>query len=451
LTYEAEAGRFSIALTGDVLLTRRLAVFREPEYLRLRELLHEADARFCNLEASVHRYLDSPHAQRPGGGTYMTTEPALLDDLKWLGLNMLACGSSHADDYGWAGVMETIDHLDQAGIVHAGSGRNLAETRAPSFLDTPRGRVALLAANTQFNPGARAGEQRRDTPGHPGVNGIRHKQIYHLDPPLMDDLKRIGKAIGLDAAEERAHNLGEAKPAQDSERYDFLGQTFALGDEPAVHSYANESDLAENLRQIGAARAMADRVVVSLHNHEQGGASLLTAAKRSQVEDPADFAIDYAHRAIEAGADVFAGHGPQVPLAIEVYKGKPVFHGIGTFIFTLETLRFLPEEAYERYSLGERATPADFVHTRYAHDTRGHTADPLQWEQVFAVCDFAGDELAQIRLYPLDLGFGKPRPQRGRPLLASGETAERIITRLAALSRKYGTHIIFRDGIGVIR
>jgi len=34
----------------------------------------------------------------------------------------------------------------------------------------------------------------------------------------MDDLKRIGKAIGLDAAEERAHNLGEAKPAQDSEQ-----------------------------------------------------------------------------------------------------------------------------------------------------------------------------------------------------------------------------------------
>jgi poly-gamma-glutamate capsule biosynthesis protein CapA/YwtB (metallophosphatase superfamily) len=196
---------------------------------------------------------------------------------------------------------------------------------------------------------------------------------------------------------------------------------------------------------------MADRVVASLHNHEQGGPTFLTAAKRSEVEDPADFAIDYAHRAIEAGADVFVGHGPQVPLAVELYKGKPVFHGMGTFIFQLETLRYLPEEAYERYNLDERATPADFVHTRYANDTRGHTADPLQWEQVFAVCDFAGDELTEIRLYPLELGYGKARSQRGRPLLAEGETAERILTRLATLSKKYGTHIQLQNGIGVIK
>ncbi|MFI5268596.1 MAG: CapA family protein, partial [Chloroflexota bacterium] len=328
-----------------------MAVFREEPYLKLRQLLHQADARFCNLEASVHRYLDSPHAQRPGGGTYMTTEPPLLDDLKWLGVNMLSCGSSHADDYGWQGVMETIDHLDNAGIVHAGSGRNLAESRAPSFLDTPRGRIALHAANTQFNPGGRAGEQRRDTLGHPGVNGIRHYQYYELDRPLFEDLKRIGRAIGLDAAEERARNLGEAKHTQPEDRYEFLGQRFMAGEKPAIHSYAGGSDIQENMRQIGAARAMADRVVASLHNHEQGGPTFLTAAKRSEVEDPADFAIDYAHRAIEAGADVFAGHGPQVPLAVELYKGKPVFHGLGTFIFQLETLRYLPEEAYERYGL----------------------------------------------------------------------------------------------------
>jgi poly-gamma-glutamate capsule biosynthesis protein CapA/YwtB (metallophosphatase superfamily) len=153
--YEAETGQTSIALAGDVLMTRPMAVFREDRFLRLRELLHQADARFCNLEASVHHYLEGPHSQRQGGGTYMTTEPSLLQDLKWLGINMLACGSSHADDYGWDGVMETMDHLDAAGIVHAGSGRHLAESRAPSFLDTPRGRIALVAANGQFNPGAR--------------------------------------------------------------------------------------------------------------------------------------------------------------------------------------------------------------------------------------------------------------------------------------------------------
>jgi hypothetical protein len=34
------------------------------------------------------------------GGTYVTTEPRLLADLKWMGVNLVSYGSSHADDYG---------------------------------------------------------------------------------------------------------------------------------------------------------------------------------------------------------------------------------------------------------------------------------------------------------------------------------------------------------------
>src|SRR5690242_17809319 len=98
----------SLALAGDCLLTRRLAVFREPRFLELRALLQAADARFANLEASVHAYLDAPQSQRQGGGTYMTTEPHLLHDLVWLGINLVACGSSHADDYGQPGILETM-------------------------------------------------------------------------------------------------------------------------------------------------------------------------------------------------------------------------------------------------------------------------------------------------------------------------------------------------------
>jgi hypothetical protein len=64
--YEALSGETSLAFVGDCLLTRPLAVFREREFLGIRDLLHAADARFANLEASVHTYLDAPHAQRPG-------------------------------------------------------------------------------------------------------------------------------------------------------------------------------------------------------------------------------------------------------------------------------------------------------------------------------------------------------------------------------------------------
>ena len=85
--------------------------------------------------------------------------------------------------------------------------------------------------------------------------------------------------------------------------------------------------MAENLRQVRNARAFADKVIVSLHCHDLGGPTLLIARRRTEVDDLADFAIDFGRRAIEAGADIFVAHGPQVPLAVELYKRKPMLHG----------------------------------------------------------------------------------------------------------------------------
>jgi poly-gamma-glutamate capsule biosynthesis protein CapA/YwtB (metallophosphatase superfamily) len=449
--YESESGEMSIALLGDTIPVQRLAVFREPRYLAIRELLQRADAVFTNLEAPVHPYLDAPQAQRNGGGTYMTTEPRVLEDLRWLGINMLACGSSHADDYGPEGILATLRYLDEAGIVHAGSGRHLAEARSPAYLDTPRGRIALVAAAASTPTATRAGEQRFDTAGYPGVNGFRHRMVYEVDQATMDALRAAGRSIGWEAELQRRHAMGDPGPETGAESLNFLGHRFEIGPEFAVRSSPNKRDLEENLRQVRLARAFADRVVVSFHCHEQGGPTLFSAMTRNAVEDLADFAVEFAHRCVDEGADIFAGHGPQIPLGIELYRGRPIFYGLGTFVFHLEKPRFLPHEAYERYGLGDRATPADFLETRYAGDTRGHTGDPTQWEQLFAVCDFAGEAVKEIRLYPIELGFGKPRSQRGRPLMAEPEAGRRIVERVARLSKKYGTVVDYRDGIGVIR
>jgi poly-gamma-glutamate capsule biosynthesis protein CapA/YwtB (metallophosphatase superfamily) len=196
-----DRGRQSIALLGDTLLTRRISVFREERFLQLCDILRSADAVFTNFDSNVHPYLDDPHQQRPSAGSYLTTEPALLDELKWLNINLVACGSTHADDYGPKGIMDTIRQFDAAGIVHAGSGRNLAEARAPGYLDTANGRVALLAATGSFHHGSRAGEQRSDTLGWPGVNGVRSKSIHLVDcemleQPLYRPRHRVGEIEG---------------------------------------------------------------------------------------------------------------------------------------------------------------------------------------------------------------------------------------------------------------
>ena len=54
----------TIALLGDIMMTRSISVFREPEYLAMRDMLKAADAVFANLESCKHPYLDDPHQQR---------------------------------------------------------------------------------------------------------------------------------------------------------------------------------------------------------------------------------------------------------------------------------------------------------------------------------------------------------------------------------------------------
>lgn len=447
MRYEAESGEMSIAVAGDTIPTRRWTMFREERFLKIREILQGADATFANLETNIHKYLDGGHKPHEGGGTYLTTRPEVLEDIKWLGINIMACGSSHADDYGPATIIKTIEYLDAAGMAHAGSGRHLAEARAPGFLDTPKGRVGLVAAVEGRD--SRAGEQRRDTFGYPGTNGIRYRETYDVDEAAMEALRRAGRELGWDMQRGRGGSGGSR--GGEGKSYDLLGLRFNTAKEFAIHSQANKSDVEENMRQVHFAKEFSDYVIASLHCHQQGGPTYKTAELRSGVEDLADWGVDYAHQCIDAGADVFAGHGPQCQLGIEIYKGRPIFYGLGCFFHQLETLEYLPYEAYERFGLDDRATAFDFINARYAGGKKGHPADPLQWEQAFAVCDFTPSGVKEIRVYPIDLGFGKPRTMRGRPLLAEPEVGERIICRIAGISKKYGTVVNYKDGIGVIR
>ena len=49
-------GSMTFALAGDAIITRKLSVFDEPEFLALRELVQSADAGFVNLEILFHNW-----------------------------------------------------------------------------------------------------------------------------------------------------------------------------------------------------------------------------------------------------------------------------------------------------------------------------------------------------------------------------------------------------------
>jgi len=409
MTYQSEKGNFTIALAGDTMLTRRLTPFKEERFLKLREILRGADASFANLEGTVHTWDEGT----PGitQGTFMTTEPHLLDDLKWLGINLVCCANNHAFDYGEDGVLANLKHLDAAGLVHAGTGKNLAAARAPGYLDTPNGRVALVAATAAFRPWNQAGEQRPDLRGRPGINPFGFQTTYSVDAKAFEQLQRINHNLGFEKSHERARKhfysdkeIGAAKSTELS----LLGNRYVLGEGFSIATAANQRDVEDNLRWISEARRQADWVVVSVHCHEFGGPTLLTAGSRAELEETADFVTKFAHQAIDAGANIFVGHGSHFPMGIEIYQGKPIFYSVGNFVFQNETVGFFPADAYERFDLGLKATPSDFLDARTNGGKKGHPSDPAYWENMFAVCEFTNRKLKEIRVHPIDQGFGRP-------------------------------------------
>ena len=77
--------------------------------------------------------------------------------------------------------------------------------------------------------------------------------------------------------------------------------------------------------------------------------------------------------------------------------------------------------------------------------------DRRWWEGALAQCRFEGGKLSEIRLVPVDLGQQSSRSQQGRPFLAQGATAKKIIGDLIHLSAPFGTEIEFVDGMGKVR
>jgi poly-gamma-glutamate synthesis protein (capsule biosynthesis protein) len=165
----------------------------------------------------------------------------------------------------------------------------------------------------------------------------------------------------------------------------------------------------------------------------------------------ADFIVEFARAMVDAGATMFVGHGPHVLRGIEIYKGKPIFYSLGDFVFQNETLLRLPAENYAAYDLGLDDHVADFNAARYRDDTRGFPANPEIWESVIAQPSFSGRELTALELHPITLGFGEPAWVRGRPMLARGELAEKILNDLVQRSAPYGTRIEVRDGVGFVQ
>ena len=88
---------------------------------------------------------------------------------------------------------------------------------------------------------------------------------------------------------------------------------------PVIITWADPDYLRAFTDDIAALRAQADIVVASCH----WGLHKEVLAYMREI----------GHAAIDAGADLVIGHGPHYSLPVEVYRGKPIFYGLGSFSF----------------------------------------------------------------------------------------------------------------------
>jgi poly-gamma-glutamate synthesis protein (capsule biosynthesis protein) len=437
----ADKAAVTITLAGDSIVNRRLSVYDDPASTGLFDFIRRSDAAFTNFETLVTGYAFPGAAV--SGGAYQNSPAWTPAEVKWAGFNMVSTANNHAFDFGEGGMLATLKALDDAGLVHAGTGTNLALARSPAYLETKNGRVALVAVASTMTEGSLAGEQRPDVMGRPGVNPLRFTTTYTVGQDEFDALKKVAAmtAGGGEGGEGGGGGGGRGQGGAQT-RVRIGTYQFVLGETPGVATALNPRDLEGLKASVSNAHREADWVIVSSHTHESG---------RGGQSVPPDFLIAAAHAAIDAGADVFVSHGPHILRGIEIYKGKPIFYSLGNFIFENETMLFQAAESYDSVNLPASATVADYFEARSANDTKGFPANEAVWESAVAQVTFHKDHtLDQIVLLPISLGYKEPRGDRGRPRLASPEQAKTTIALLTKLSAAFGTTVTFRDGRGVV-
>ena len=192
-------------------------------------------------------------------------DPGHIASLARAGFHAVSLAGNHIADCGAAGIADTIAALDAAGIAHCGAGVDLGAARAPCLLEQGPWRIALLSYNCVGPEESWATETRA---------GCAYVRIDTADG------SRISPAAPLVAANDASLNL-------------LAGDIARARTDPAI-------------------------VVVALHKGIVHTPARLAPYERS-----------IAHAAIDAGADIVLGHHAHIVRGIEIYRGKPIFHGLG--------------------------------------------------------------------------------------------------------------------------
>jgi poly-gamma-glutamate capsule biosynthesis protein CapA/YwtB (metallophosphatase superfamily) len=429
----------SFFLAGDAFQARSIYPYKEHDDIKaIFDRIQSADVAFMNLEIAIHAFEGYPIGERKYDA-YGQADPQVAEDIKNQGFHIVSRANNHAMDYSEGGMFATTLYLDQANVFHAGTGRNLAEAREPAYMESSKGIVSLISATT-WELGL-AGHARKNVMGRPGVNPLRLIPTYKLSP---EDWKKITSV---------ASNLGMLPDNyEDGFNFPGRGQKFETGDKTERIFKPHSQDLAENIENVKDARQLSDWVIFSLHDHYD---EVNPPEGYRGKEIPLKSVVDVAHMILDAGADIYVGHGPHITRGIEIYNGKPIFYSLGNYIFQSTLSRRQPADLFELWGLGAEDSTIDLYMKRESPPSK-FFQDQAYWESILVELDYEDKNLKEIRLLPihLDMDASKPlkdqRTTAGVPHRAYGEQAKNIIDNMQRLCKLYDTKVEFRNGVGVI-
>ena len=429
--------KMKFTAVGDMLIQRHVATDYDG-FKEVSDFIKKGDARFFNFESII--YKEGLWGNYFCGGSYHNSHPKTLDIAKEYGFNMLNFANNHTFDWGYGGLISTLEALKNTDFIHTGVGMNLDEASSPSYLDVKNGRIALISmASSIADPSAMAGKQSRRIVGRPGVNALRTTKYVEVTEEQFAMLNEVAEVSGVNASKNISRLEGYSPLKKDGE-VDFANFIkFKKGSETKYHAILNETDMQRLEKAIVEAKEQADYILVSIHSHETSG---------DKKENPAEFLVEFAHRAIDMGAHAVLGHGPHLLRPLEIYKNRPIFYSLGDFMLHNESVTFAPEDMYEKYGLTSDAPLSDIYKKRSRNYTVGLLTDRRMTEAVIPYFEMENGELTYLELLPIELGFDNERYNIGNPKPCFNRG---IIERYAEMSASYGTKItIDENGKGIV-
>ena len=183
----------------------------------LQEMEHVMpDLRVINLETAVTKSND----YWKGKGINYRMHPRNIPILTAARIDFCSLANNHILDWGYAGLMETVDTLNSTNIKYAGAGKNLTEANAPAVMEVKeKGRVIVFSFGTVTSGVPISWSASVDKPGVNLLKNLSDKTVRQIKESVQE-IKQAKDIIvasihwggnwGFDVPDEQrifAHNL----------------------------------------------------------------------------------------------------------------------------------------------------------------------------------------------------------------------------------------------------